>query len=177
MEAQWQAYVQQEHHQHDGEVDSGIQMLTSTPCRTRNRFHSDTVRCQGGLIVRYRRIPFIQTSEINSIPISSSDNDRDFRRNPSFRMPVKRYGNWRSDWKNVGRGIDCRHTLDECPEQEQEQALVVGEVKVLNGIRSLPPARRVPRGDDFTATTFLGFQRPLAVPTLHIPSSSTRRTG
>ena len=51
-----------------------------------------------------------------------------------------------------GRKGDFRHTLDECP--EQEQLLSVEEVKALNGIRSLPPARRVPRGDDFTATTF-----------------------
>ena len=28
---------------------------------------------------------------------------------------------------NIGRGVDFRHTLDECP--EQEQALVVEEVK------------------------------------------------
>ena len=156
LEAQRQAYVQQEHYQYNRGVDSGIQMPTSTPYRPRNQCHSDTVFPSSSpeWFHRGKPITFIQTTEINSIPISSSDNDRDFRRNPSFRMPVKRYGNWRSDWKNVGRGIDCRHTLDECPEQEQEQALVVEEVKVLNGIRLLPPARRVPRGDDFTATTF-----------------------
>ena len=42
LEAQRQAYVQQDHYQHDHEVDSRIQMLTMTPCRSRNRFHSDT---------------------------------------------------------------------------------------------------------------------------------------
>ena len=106
------------------------------------------------LIVEGRPTPFIPTSELSSSPSRVSDGSSDSSRSYGFNLQVKRYGNWRSDWKNVGRGIDCRHTLDECPEQEQEQALVVGEVKVLNGIRLLPPARRVPRGDDFTATTF-----------------------
>ena len=34
-------YVQQEHYQHDREVDSGIQMPTSTPCPPRSRLHRD----------------------------------------------------------------------------------------------------------------------------------------
>ena len=55
LEAQRQAYVQQDHYQHDHEVDSRIQMLTMTPCRSRNRFIAtpySPVRHQGGLFDR-----------------------------------------------------------------------------------------------------------------------------
>ena len=76
LEAQRQAYVQQEHHEHDREVDSGIQMPTSTPYRPRNQCHSDTVFPSSSPEWFHRGIPitFIQTSEINSIPIRSSGN-------------------------------------------------------------------------------------------------------
>ena len=143
-------------------------MPTSRPCPPRHQFHSNAIPSSP---------PAYFDRGVSTDPIHPDErvefqSQQTQRRQQRFQSQSRVQHAGREVWdledqldKWVGKcafcyvrrvvdiGVDFRHTLDECPEQEQEQALVVGEVKVLNGIRSLPPARRVPRGADFTATT------------------------
>ena len=148
LEAQRQAYVQQEHYQYNRGVDSGIQMPTSRPCPPRHQFHSNAIPSSPPAYFDRG----VSTDPIHPDERAEFQSQQTQRRQQRFQSQSRVQHAGREVWdledqldKWVGKcafcyvrrvvdiGVDFRHTLDECP--EQEQALVVEEVKALEGIR------------------------------------------